>query len=436
MPDAKTDVSAIAELAQPVDDRPKRQSTREALVDAFPQYVVMNVPADGETLGRSWFASYNVDDPRVSVKHVTFTRNADGARMIADAGSRNGTYLNGHKLRPGDPAPLADGAVLLVGGQVLVYREELLGKPAPDTHARLTAPYGLRRVTEQLLGWNTERPFHVLVEGEAGIEWEAIAAEMAWNFGRPREKILRVRAGALSESHFGSELFGRGQGAYPGATTDEPGWILEAQGGTLFIDDIDEMPPAVQAGLAGVLQTRTVTAVGSTEARPFDTVVVGGTTRWLAGEVEQGRFREDLYYSLAEELIELPPLRERKEDIVAHVRGIVQKRGLAIDVKKMDPDAIERLMVHPWRRNLAELEEVLGEIAALSAGSGALTRRAVDMVIGSVGAAGTVRVPTNEEVLAVYAGCGEHEGRAARVLEMSREGVRRRVRAERARREG
>ncbi len=156
-------------------------------------------------------------------------------------------------------------------------------------------------------------------------------------------------------------------------------------------------------------------------------MVIGTTRTDLATQVELGILPAELVRALAGVRIELPPLRERKEDIRALMRAVVAREKLAIDFgREEEAHAIERLLLHPWRRNAWELEEVMREVALVAPGP--LTIAGMQQVIGSVAVARTARVVTDAEVLEAYADCGEHERRAARALEMSVERFRMRMR--------
>lgn len=161
-----------------------------------------------------------------------------------------------------------------------------------------------------------ETDISVLLEGESGAGKEKIA-EVVHGLSRRRHKrIVVVNSGAIPEGLIESELFGAEKGAYTGATSRRTGFFEEADGGTIFLDEIGEMPPQAQVRLLRVLESGAFSRVGSSEVLHTDVRVIAATNKDLGEEVRVGRFREDLYYRLSAIVIEVPPLRERQEDIL------------------------------------------------------------------------------------------------------------------------
>src|SRR5256885_1021644 len=175
---------------------------------------------------------------------------------------------------------------------------------------------------------------------------------------------------ALPESLLESELFGHVKGSFTGAVRDKQGLFAAARGGTFFLDEIGEMSPATQVKLLRVLQEREAIPVGGTEAIPVDVRVVAATNRDLEDDIKRGRFRSDLYYRLNVIAIELPPLRERREDIPIFVKAflerIAQEHGL--EPKQLSPQAQEVIMAYDWPGNVRELENALERAAVLTKG--------------------------------------------------------------------
>ncbi len=198
----------------------------------------------------------------------------------------------------------------------------------------------------------------VLITGESGTGKEVVAQVIHhWSPRRHRPFVV-VSCALFSESLIEAELFGHERGAFTGAIKDRPGRFELAQGGTIFLDDVDDVPLAMQVKLLRVLQNRTVERVGGTRPIPVDVRVLAGAKRDLAHLVAEGKFREDLYYRLNVIPIVLPPLRERREDIpllVDHfVRRFCRRRG--IDPIPVSPAVMRAFLRYPWPGNVRELE--------------------------------------------------------------------------------
>jgi serine/threonine-protein kinase PknK len=202
----------------------------------------------------------------------------------------------------------------------------------------------------------------VLVSGESGTGKELVARAIHFNGPRRAKRLVSLNCAALPENLIESELFGHARGAFTGADSDKLGLFSIADGGTVFLDELGEMPVAVQAKLLRALQEREVWPVGATAPRPIDIRLVCATNRDLAAEVERGRFREDLYYRVGVVRIELPSLRERLEDLpdlIAHFLPEGKRLGTA---------ARRALLAHRWPGNVRELENVIARAAVMAQG--------------------------------------------------------------------
>ncbi|MEQ9649305.1 MAG: sigma 54-interacting transcriptional regulator [Sandaracinaceae bacterium] len=230
----------------------------------------------------------------------------------------------------------------------------------------------------------------VLVEGESGTGKELFARFVHAESHRSDGPFLAVNCGALPENLLESELFGHVRGAFTGAHRDHPGLFRSARGGTVFLDEVGDMPPRMQTRLLRVLQEREVRAVGAEREEPVDVRVVAATNRDLAAAVEEGAFREDLFYRLVGVRVALPPLRERQSDIpllAAHgLERIASEPGMrAVTLSKA---ALATLLLHPWPGNVRELWQTLRRAVLVAEGDalepedlalgvdGALDRRA------------------------------------------------------------
>jgi DNA-binding NtrC family response regulator len=208
----------------------------------------------------------------------------------------------------------------------------------------------------------------VLVQGESGTGKELVARAIHRMSPRAAETFVPVDCGALPESIIESELFGHEKGAFTGAV-GAPGLFRQAQRGTLFLDEIGELPLGVQAKLLRALQHKEVRPVGAASAVPVDLRVVSATHRDLGGMVDRGRFRADLFYRLNVVRIEIPPLRDRREDIPLLVHHFLRKyRRSEAPIEEVEESAMERLLAHDWPGNVRELENVIESAAALTPG--------------------------------------------------------------------
>lgn len=209
-----------------------------------------------------------------------------------------------------------------------------------------------------------------LVHGETGTGKELVAKELHRLSTRGKGPFVVVNAAALPESLIESELFGHRRGAFTGALTDRAGLVEQAQGGTLFVDEIGELPLPLQAKLLRVLQERSVTRLGDGAPRQVDFRLISATHRDLPAMVAHGEFREDLYYRIAGAVVQLPALRERAEDIsilAMHFgRLFAERHGLAN--KEWSPQALLALERHAWPGNVRELENVVGRAYVMSEG--------------------------------------------------------------------
>jgi transcriptional regulator with GAF, ATPase, and Fis domain len=206
---------------------------------------------------------------------------------------------------------------------------------------------------------------NVLIVGETGTGKELIANLIHHSGRRRRRPFVAVSCAILTETLIESELFGHERGAFTGAIKDRPGRFEMADGGTIFLDDIDDVPASVQVKLLRVIQQRTVERVGGTRAIPIDVRVITGSKRSLRKLVAEGKFREDLYYRLNVVPIWLPPLRERREDIPLltdhFVRRFFKDRGA--NAPQISATVREAFLRYPWPGNVRELENACERIA-------------------------------------------------------------------------
>ena len=214
------------------------------------------------------------------------------------------------------------------------------------------------------------RDVTVLVRGETGTGKEFVAELLHAQSARSKKHLVRFNCAALPADLAEAELFGHVRGAFTGATTGRPGFFAQADGGTLILDEVGELPPTVQAKLLRVLQEGEIQPVGSGRIEKVDVRVVASTNRDLAAEAKAGTFREDLYYRLAVVELVVPPLRDHKEDIPALAAEFARRYGerFGIGAVSLDPALVDALSKEDWPGNIRQLENAIARLAALSAG--------------------------------------------------------------------
>lgn len=210
----------------------------------------------------------------------------------------------------------------------------------------------------------------VLITGESGVGKERIARLIHDESTRATGPFLAVNCGAITETLLESELFGHARGAFTGATSDRPGLFEAASGGTLLLDEIGDVSPGMQVKLLRVLQEREIRRVGANVSRPVNVRVLAATNRDLALGVAEGSFRQDLYYRLNVVAIQVPPLRERRDDILPLARLLLAESvvRMARKTSGLTPRAADQLVRYDWPGNVRELENAMERAVALGSG--------------------------------------------------------------------
>jgi transcriptional regulator with PAS, ATPase and Fis domain len=201
----------------------------------------------------------------------------------------------------------------------------------------------------------------VLLVGESGVGKDLIARALHYHSPRRDKPFVKINCGAIPETLMESELFGYEKGAFTGATSSKPGKFEQADGGTVFLDEIGEVPLATQVKLLRVLQEREFERLGSNRSRQVDVRVIAATNADLRHAIQQGAFREDLFYRLNVMPIEIPPLRQRRQDIPLLVERFLARFALELGspVDSVSDDAMKVLVNYDWPGNIRQLENVL-----------------------------------------------------------------------------
>ena len=284
--------------------------------------------------------------------------------IIRDCGSTNGTLIDGVRVREAEIPP---GTLVRIGSSA--FRVELGEEPAfVEVSTRngfgelVGASVEMRRVYAIL-----ERLAHtdatVLVQGETGTGKDVLARSLHAASPRAGRPLVAVDCGAIPEHLVESELFGHVRGAFTGATSDRMGVFEEADGGTLFLDEIGEMPIALQPKLLRAIESRSIRRVGASTSRPINVRIVAATNRSLASSINDGSFREDLYYRLAVVELRLPSLRARRDDIPVLAAHFY--RMFAGETATLPPEFVAGLVGRGWPGNVRELRNYIERAVSL-----------------------------------------------------------------------
>ena len=241
-------------------------------------------------------------------------------------------------------------------------RRRLAGEVSLLKESAIVGAKGGLRETMEMVGQLAGKEIPVLILGETGTGKELIADTVQRISPRSDAPYVKVNCGAIPDSLVDSELFGYEKGAFTGADTSRPGRFEQADGGTLFLDEVGELPPQAQVRLLRVLQNGIVDRVGSSKSIPVDVRVIAATHRNLEGMLQDGRFREDLFYRLNVFPVNIPPLRERSQDIamlVRHFMGDAARRLKLSNELKLAHGTIERLQAYSWPGNIRELKNLI-----------------------------------------------------------------------------
>jgi DNA-binding NtrC family response regulator len=330
----------------------------------------LSVPVRGAVrIGTAAGSELRLGDPTVSRVHATLA--LDGGELrIRDMGSTNGTFIDGVRVRDASVAP---GSILRIGATTV------RAEPASEPMRVELAPY--ERLGELVGGSAAMRHVYsliervapsgatVLVQGETGTGKELVARAIHERSPRAERRFLAIDCGAIPENLVESELFGHVRGAFSGAISDRVGAFEEADGGTLFFDEVGELSAPMQRKLLRALETREIRRVGENRERKVDVRIIAATHRPLAHATNEGLFREDLFFRLAVVTIELPPLRARREDIPAIAQHFLDR--LTGGTERVSPELIAAVVGRSWQGNVRELRNYLERRVALRAGPAA-----------------------------------------------------------------
>ncbi|MBL8949364.1 MAG: sigma 54-dependent Fis family transcriptional regulator [Myxococcaceae bacterium] len=335
---------------EPLGSRPDGAPRRLVLHVLSGKQVGTQRELDGQPLavGAGEANDLVLEDPAVSRAHLVITPDARGA-WVRDVGSSNGTFLSGAMTREF----LVESEATFSVGRTLLQLRVAAGAAATTSFGGLVTKSPKMTRTLALLKQVAAANSTVLVRGETGTGKERVARGLHAGSARATKPFVVLDCGALGAGTVESELFGHKKGAFTGAVADHRGAMAAADGGTLFIDEVGELPLELQPRLLRFIETGTLRRLGDTAYTKHDVRIVAATNRDLKAEVDAGRFRADLYFRLAVVEVELPALRDRAEDLELLVRAFVLERGRP-DFP-ISASLMAQLNAQQWPGNVREL---------------------------------------------------------------------------------
>jgi DNA-binding NtrC family response regulator len=325
----------------------------------------VEIGPDPIVAGRNAACRLVLEDAKVSAVHAELVATDKGVR-VRDLGSRNGTFVGG--VRVGEVFLLAN-TKLRLGETELEFepaRPERIAVPVMPAFGPLVAHSSQMRAIFERLSKMAPTDLTVLIGGETGTGKELVAQALHLASNRAKKPFVVVDCGSIPPSLAEATLFGHERGAFTGAVDKRLSPFVEADGGTIFLDELGELPVEVQPKLLRALAERRIKSVGGSTYREVDVRVLAATRRDLVRAVNAGEFRSDLYFRVAQVKIELPALRQRVEDIPVLVRRMLKDFGDEGAYERVTTMTLERLMRHDWPGNVRELRNAVAVAFALA----------------------------------------------------------------------
>jgi len=378
--------------------------------------------SDEVTIGRAPECDVVLVHDALSRRHVRLR--LAPTMTVEDLGSRNGTRIRGTPLPPNTAVPLGVGETFQIGRfHFLVARMRRDPSVGSSRGASLRVVDPTPAAVGTFVRDLAASPLSILVLGETGVGKEVLA-QTIHGVSKRSGALVRANCAAMAPSLVESELFGHEKSAFTGASQTRVGLIEAAQGGTVFLDEVGELPEAMQAKLLRVIETREITRLGAVTPIALDVRFVSATNRDLATEVAEGRFRSDLFYRLDGATLVIPPLREHRDRIGPLARQFIASAATKRS-RDLDAEVLARLEAHDWPGNVRELKAVI-ERAVILAGDGALQARHLAITVVKPRAPQAAVATTPDEALErqrivdALDACAGNQTRAAKLLGISR----------------
>jgi DNA-binding NtrC family response regulator len=328
---------------------------------------VFHIEADRIRIGSAADNSIVLDDATVSRYHAEIHQTSRGL-LLRDLDSTNGTFVGGNQVRE---MYLKPSTQVQFGGTTLAFSQRvdshIILAERSESYAGLLGGSLVMRQLFGMLRRVAATDVTVILHGETGSGKEVCARAIHDGSRRRESPFVVLDCSALDQGLAGSEIFGHVVGAFTGAVGARPGAFESSEGGTVFIDELGELPPDLQTKLLRVLETREVKRLGSQKSQAFDCRIVAATHRNLEQMVEEGRFRQDLYYRLNQVVVEIPPLRERREDIPRLAQSFLAATNRATGRQfQITAESLERLSQEPFKGNVRELKNLIVRACTLA----------------------------------------------------------------------
>jgi DNA-binding NtrC family response regulator len=318
----------------------------------------LDIGPETQVVGRNEACDLVLDDKKVSAVHMELVATERGVR-VRDLGSRNGTFVGDTRI---GEVYLTKAGFIVCGDSQLEFQPsnpEQVNVPDVAGFGPLAGQSPPMRAVFERLRKAAPTELTVLITGETGTGKELVAQAIHLASARSQKAFIVVDCGSIPPSLAESALFGHERGSFTGAVDKRVSPFAEADGGTIFLDELGELPVDVQPKLLRALAEQRIKSVGSNTYRPVNVRVIAATRRDLVREVNAGSFRSDLYFRVAQLKVELPALRQRIEDIPILIRKMMADLGDADAYERVTHDSLERLMRHDWPGNVRELRNVV-----------------------------------------------------------------------------
>lgn len=410
----------------------------------------ISLPDSGNVVvGRSARCELQIEHGSVSREHAVLRFGE--VTTIEDLGSSNGVRVDGKDVRPGEVAEVTSTSFIELGATMLQIQQGLRLVPGALSRGAVSTDSSEPRMSQtmKLASLVAAGAISVIIRGETGAGKEVLAKYLHDQSPRAARPFLRINCAAFAESMVESELFGHERGAFTGAHQVKPGLLESANGGTVLLDEVGELSLATQAKLLRAIGNREVIRIGATRPRPIDVRILAATHRDLEGLIDEGAFRADLYFRLNGITLEVPPLRQRPEEILPLAAQLLEEEAkrLGIPQPRVAPATERALLEHSWPGNIRELRSVM-ERAILLASDGVIQPEhcvleqrssprqsrpghfeAAPRPAGEAGGAeqstgaqlkDEMRELERKRIVAAIAECGGNQTKAARLLGISR----------------